>query len=190
MSASDSPAPELLPQLETSRLLLRSFRPEDAEDVFLYAGDPEVTRFVRFATHAGVEDSRKYIETSSAQSAEHQLGPWALELKATGRVIGACGFHHISLEDQRVEIGFVVAREHWKLGYAPEAVRRLLDYVFRERRLNRVEAFCNVENAASEKVLLRCGFQYEGTVRQREFTKGVFCDLKQFGILKQDYFRG
>jgi ribosomal-protein-alanine N-acetyltransferase len=186
MSAVDRPAIKLLPQFETVRLLLRAFRPEDAEDVFAYAGDPDVTRFVRFETHISVAESRRYIEAALKTAAEHQLGPWAMQLKSSSRVIGACGFHHIALEDRRLEIGFVLARRAWHQGLAAEAVMPLLDYALRERQFNRVEAFCNVENSASEKVLLKCGFQFEGTVRQREFTKGVFCDLKQFGILRQD----
>lgn len=187
MSAVDRPAIKLLPQFETVRLLLRAFRPEDAEDVFVYAGDAEVTRFVRFETHASVAESRRYIEAALKTAAEHQLGPWAMELKSSSRVIGACGFHHIALEDRRVEIGFVVAQQYWYQGFTVEAVHPLLDHAFRERQFNRIEAFCNVENSASERVLLKCGFQYEGTVRQREFTKGAFQDLKQFGILRQDF---
>ena len=53
--------------------------------------------------------------------------------------------------------------------------------------LNRVEATCKLPNTASERVMVKCGLTYEGIMKQKLFAKGVYHDLKLYGITKDDW---
>src|SRR5579872_1325066 len=77
-----------LPLLETSRLRLRKLAIEDAADIFAYASDPEVTRYLRFSEHKSMADSRAFLlrTLQSYRSGADLL--WGIELKSAGRIIG------------------------------------------------------------------------------------------------------
>lgn len=62
----------------------------------------------------------------------------------------------------RVELGYVLAPDHWGRGYMPEAVRSLTDWILSQRRFYRVQAYCDVENHASRRTLEKAGFVREG----------------------------
>ncbi len=72
----------------------------------------------------------------------------------------------------------------------PEAVRAMIAFGFESMGLNRMEARCIAENAASARVMEKSGMTYEGTLRQREFIKGVYRDMKLYAILRSEYRRG
>ncbi len=177
-----------LPKLETERLLLRRMRPDDAEDMFAYASDPEVTRYVLWDTHRSVEDSRAFLRFATEGYERGDFGGWGLVLKASGAFIGTCGMEaDYAREHSRAELGYVLAREHWGRGLMPEAVRRVIRFCFGWMDLNRVEARCIAENTASARVMEKAGMTYEGTLREREYIKGAYRDMKLYSILKREY---
>jgi ribosomal-protein-alanine N-acetyltransferase len=177
--------PHGLPPLETQRLLLRPFRAGDLEDVFAYASDPETTRFVRFETHA----DRGATEAWLAGILAGEDGPWALELKESGRVIGSLGARDWEAAHRCAEVGFVLNRDHWGRGLASEALRAAVDDLFAHRGVNRLQAHAMAENAASGLVLTKCGFTLEGVARQRLFLKGAFRDICWFALLREAWER-
>lgn len=69
-----------------------------------------------------------------------------------------------------------------------EAVTAIIKLGFQTMNLNRIEARCDVENIASARVMEKVGMQFEGILRQHIFTKGKYCDLKIYSILRQDFF--
>ncbi|KAF0125479.1 MAG: N-acetyltransferase GCN5 [Elusimicrobia bacterium] len=176
-----------LPELETPRLLLRRFSPEDAQDVFDYASDPEVARNVTWEPHSGVEASRGFIEYTLRSYSERRTIELAVVLKETGRVIGSCGFVKWSPENARTEIGYAMSRKYWGKGLMTEAVAALMDYAFGSMKVHRLEARCLHDNAGSEKVMIKNGMKCEGTMRDCVFEKGRFKTLKVYSILEGEY---
>lgn len=174
------------PTLETERLVLRRLTLDDAPDVFAYASDPEVTRFLLWDTHASLEDSVKFIQWSMVRYEKDEAGEWGIILKETGRLIGCMGIVKLNSAHFCAEIGYVLSRTHWRKGYMPEALRRLVRFCFEDLGLNRVEAVHAVENGASGRVMQKAGMSYEGTLRQKAFTKGRFWDVKSYSVLKSD----
>ena len=73
-----------LPELETERLLLRRMRLDDAQDMFAYASDPEVTRYVLFDTHRSVEDSEAFLRFAVEGYERGDFGGWGVVLKDSG----------------------------------------------------------------------------------------------------------
>ncbi|MEW5905625.1 MAG: GNAT family N-acetyltransferase [Elusimicrobiota bacterium] len=175
------------PEMETARLLLRRFRPEDAPDVFDYASDPEVARTVTWDPHRSIDASRGFIDYTLRSYAERRTIELAVVLKETGRVIGSCGFVKWSPGNGRAEIGYALSRKYWGRGLMTEAVAALMDYAFGSMKVHRLEANCIHDNAGSEKVMIKNGMKYEGTMRDCVFQKGVFKTLKMYSILEGEY---
>jgi len=177
-----------LPELETDRLLLRKMRPEDAEAMFAYASDPEVTRYVLWDTHGSIEESENFLRFANEGYQRGDFGGWGLVLKASGAFIGTCGMDAgYAPEHARAEFGYVLSHEHWGRGLMPEAVRRVIQFCFERMELNRVEARCIAENTASARVMEKAGMSYEGTLREREYIKGAYRDMKLYSILRSEY---
>jgi [ribosomal protein S5]-alanine N-acetyltransferase len=175
------------PRLETERLVLRKMTLDDAGAVFAYASDPEVTRYVLWETHRSVEDSRAFLDLTARKYQGGGEPDWGMVYKGDGRLVGTCGFVGWSREHARAELGYVLNRSYRGRGLAPEAVRAMIAFGFEEMDLNRVEARCVAENTASARVMEKAGMTYEGTLRQREFLKGTYRDMKLYATLRGEY---
>ena len=177
-----------LPELETERLLLRKMRLDDAEAMFAYASDPEVTRYVLFETHRSVEDSESFLRLALEGYEREDFGGWGVVLKDSGAFVGTCELDAGYVpEHARAELGYVLSREHWGRGLMPEAVRAVIRFGFGRMGLNRVQARCIAENVASARVMEKAGMAYEGTLRESEFIKGAYRDMKLYSILRREY---
>jgi [ribosomal protein S5]-alanine N-acetyltransferase len=176
-----------LPSLETERLILRKMTLNDVEAVFAYASDPEVSRYTLWETHRSIEDSRAFL-TLTIQKYENGSEPdWGIVYKGNGCLVGVCGLVNWEAEHARAEVGFVLSREYWGHGFMPEAVRAMFRFGFERMNLNRIEARCIAENAASARVMEKAGMAYEGTLRQREYIKGDYRDIKLYAILRKEF---
>jgi RimJ/RimL family protein N-acetyltransferase len=153
-------APE---RIQTTRLRLRAPGPADAEAVFTrYASDPEVTRFLGWPRHDSVARTRAFLEWSEAEWARAGAGPYLIE-SSDGRLLGGTG---LGLETPfRAATGYVLARDAWGLGYATEALRAMVALAS-ALRIERLQALCHPEHAASRHVLEKCGFTREGLLRR------------------------
>src|SRR3712207_4521023 len=160
----------------------------DAEAMFAYASDPEVTRYVLWDTHRSIEDSESFLSFATEGYRRGDFGGWGIVLKDSGAFVGTCGLDvDQAPEHARGEVGYVLSREHWGKGLMPEAVRAVIAFGFGRMGLNRLEARCIAENTASARVLEKAGMTYEGTLREREFIKGAYRDMKLYSILRCEY---
>ncbi|MFI5201423.1 MAG: GNAT family N-acetyltransferase [Candidatus Kapaibacterium sp.] len=171
------------PVLVTERLRLRELTLDDAESVFAYASDPEVTRYMIFPTHTSIADSIAYLETCPQNFAARERIPFAIELKEAREFIGACDFHHIVPQHHRIEVGYTLNRNHWGKGYMSEALREMIRFAFEEMGMHRLAATCDFDNVRSAAVMERCGMQLEGVHRDFELRRGRFVTAKMYAIL-------
>ncbi len=176
--------PESIPNIETDRLLLRELSLSDAKDMFEYARDPQVTKYVSWTTQESLESTRQMIEKMKASKS---ILTWAVYHKHDQKMIGHFGLHPRSLADFRAELFYAISRQYWGLGLTTEAVQALIDYGFRISNLNRIEARCEPDNIGSSRVMEKAGMQYEGLLRQFIFEQGSFRDLKTYSILRQEW---
>lgn len=178
-----------LPILESTRLRLRRISSDDLEDVFAYASDPEVTRYVAWDAHKTSEDSRSFITWALERYTAGEVGPWGVVVKENGRLIGTCGYANWFVTHRRAEIGFAIGRPYWNQGFTTEAVREVLRFGFERMKLNRIQARCEVENAPSERVMQKVGMTFEGVLRDEMFVRGRYRNLKMYSILKREWER-
>jgi [ribosomal protein S5]-alanine N-acetyltransferase len=146
-------APE---RLVTHRLVLRRPADSDVEPIFLrYAGDPDVTRYLAWPMHGHISQTQAFLGFSNAEWAAWPAGPYLIECRESGRLLGGTGF---SFETpQRAVIGYVLARDAWGHGYATESVVALVT-LGPQLGLRTLYALCHADHTASRHVLEKCGF--------------------------------
>ena len=151
--------------LETDRLILRRFTPNDAEFIFRLVNDPSWLRFIGDRGVRTEDDARAYVERALLGSyARFGFGLWVVELKHSSDAVGLCGLvKRDGLVD--VDVGFALLPRARGLGHAREAVVAVLDLAGRAFGLTRVVAIANPDNHASLRILENTGFLREGTVR-------------------------
>ena len=177
--------------LETERLILRAFAPGDAEIFAAYRSDPEVARYQSWEAPYSLEQARLFIAALQGV-APGRPGEWyqvALELRATGRLIGDCAFQISAAMPRQAEMGFSLARAYQGQGYMTEAGRRLLASLFTEFGLHRVYAFCDTENLGSARLLERLGLRREGCFVDSLWFKGRWASEYAYAILRREWER-
>jgi ribosomal-protein-alanine N-acetyltransferase len=178
-----------LPVLETERLLLRKVSLDDAADIFEYATDPEVPKFMPWEPHQSIQETYDYLERVIKRYQEHDPGPWAIVRKRDAKMIGTCSYGSWEREHRRAEIGYVLNQRYWGQGYMTEAIGAIIAFGFRELGLNRIQARCEVPNIGSARVMEKAGMTFEGVLRQQLFEKGSYRDMKMYSILRSEWER-
>jgi len=179
-----------LPVLETTRLVLRKMTLDDAGDMFEYARDPEVAKYVTWDAHRTIDDTLAFLRSVHQRYREGKIASWGMEYKLHSRLIGTCGFVSWKPRHNRAEIGYALSRAYWGKGVMTEAVREVIRFGFEQMKLNRIEARCKVQNLSSERVMQKVGMRFEGILREVVFDKGEYHDLKLYSILKNEYWPG
>jgi ribosomal-protein-alanine N-acetyltransferase len=147
--------------IETQRLLLRTWSPDDAEAVLRIYSHPDVTYFLGTgAPDQTLEDALKRIQRGISHQERHGYGFWAVVEKATARLIGTCGLKHLE-DGVPVEVGYHLARPVWGRGFATEAAAACLRYGFEQLHFDRILAVVAPANFASVRVIEKIGMTFE-----------------------------
>ena len=176
-----------LPVLETDNLILRPMRMRDAADIFSYASDPLVARYVLWAPHQSLADSRSYIRYVRQGYRRGEPSSWAVVYRQSGRVIGSIGVMSWSSVHHAAEVGYSFSRNYWNRGLATQALEAVIHSLFTcLPDLNRLEAQHDVRNPASGRVMEKCGMKREGILRSRLYNKNEFVDVALYAVLRSD----
>ena len=174
------------PTLRTDRLLLRSLRLADVDDVLGYASDEEWSRYLDLIVpfpYARL-DAELFIANSLLRDWT-QVGP-QFALERDGRVIGAVD---LIINRQRAGyLGYSLARDHWGQGLMTEALRAVIGHGFGTLGLERVEAWADVRNAGSWRVMEKCGMTREGVFRAARLARdGGRTDDVHYAVLRSEW---
>jgi [ribosomal protein S5]-alanine N-acetyltransferase len=175
------------PILTTERLILRPVTSEDANDVFLYCSNPNITRFTLFETHQTIDDSRWFVNAYRiSRYVNREPDPLAIVLKSDplGTMIGSLGAHWVSQPNGTMEMGYSIAEPYWGKGLISEACAALVRHVFLEYAVERLQAKVFVGNDASERVLAKLGFHREGVLRRFVLRRGQWWDIAMWSMLR------
>ncbi|UTR14806.1 GNAT family N-acetyltransferase [Salipaludibacillus sp. LMS25] len=175
-----------LPTLTTDRLKLRKITLEDTEDMFHYASDEEISRYVTWDTHPSLKETKAFIDHILIKYENNELAPWGIVLKKTNNLIGTIDFVNWSTTHRVAEIAYALSRQHWGDGLMTEAAEAVVKFGFQSMDLIRIEAKCFDINRGSARVMEKVGMRYEGTMRQAMIVKGKPRNLLLYAILKDD----
>ncbi|HWF12509.1 MAG TPA: GNAT family protein [Candidatus Acidoferrales bacterium] len=167
--------------LETERLVLRKVDQEDLKDIIAWEALPGVQ-------NTEVE-AQEFLEYCFREYRERGIGPWGMQLKATGAIVGNCGFPHIAFKKRCGEVNYDVTLRHRGEGLAPEALRALLRFGFLDIGLIRIQARCDIDNLSSERVMLKAGMRFEGLIEDSPLSKDPNPKQKLYAISANDFNR-
>lgn len=144
--------------LKTERLLLRPWRESDADDMYEYASVDVVGQMAGWLPHKSMEESRQIIEMFMREKK-------TFAIEKDGKVIGSVGIEEYNEKELPEfdalygrEIGYVLSKEYWGQGLTPEAVKRVIQYLFDEEKLDFIVCAHFLWNDQSRRVQEKCGF--------------------------------
>lgn len=171
--------------IETERLVLRAWKPDDAPGLFEYAKSPLVGPAAGWKPHKTVEDSEAYLKFAIEENET-----WAVTQKADGRILGGIGLHTTRVDTVR-ELGYVLHPDFWGRGIMTEAAKAVIDFGFRTLTLDAIIVRRNANNARSGRVIAKCGFRYDGTLRRNtRRVDGSLSDDCVFSMTREEWERG
>lgn len=171
--------------IQTERLTIRRFTPDDWQDLHEYLSDEEVVRFEPYEPYSEQQAKEEAIYRSK------DIAFYAVCLKQSRKLIGNL---YLSKGDfDTFELGYVFNRKYQSKGYAAESSKALLDYAFTQLGARRIIAMCSTLNEPSWRLLERLGLRREGLLLQNVFfktdTQGepIWFDTYEYAFLKKEW---
>ena len=175
--------------VETSRLLIRRFSPEDVEDRLEYLSHPEVARYEYWEPFTSEGAVRRMTEAESSVEPGVE-GRWlelAVVLRSEAKVIGCISIKVLSRQHGFGEVGWTLNPRYQGHGYATEAANAILRFGFDELDLYWIVSFCDVRNAPSYQLMERIGMRRLAQFERNKFAKGEWRDEFVHSITVQEW---
>jgi [ribosomal protein S5]-alanine N-acetyltransferase len=172
-------------ELQTSRLILRSFREEDVDAMAQLFANPD---FMRFSLGAHTERKQTVAVMEKVMGWDRAGVPslFAVVPRDEDTVIGYCGFHHHPEVPGEVEIGYRLHPDYWNRGLITEAARAVRDHAFENLKLPRVISLVHPENIPSRRVAEKNGMQVEKEITFRGFPTLVYAITREQWLANRD----
>lgn len=169
-------------KLQDHKITLRPMKLSDIQAFMVWATDDRVTQFCTWDTYTSLDQALHFFNNIVTPH------PWYRVICTDDRAIGSISVTPNSDDGSRTaELGYVLAFEHWGKGIATEAVKMVASTIFLDwPRLERLEAFVDVDNIGSQRVLAKAGFVREGVLRKNKVVKGKARDSVVFSLLSSD----
>ena len=166
-------------ELWTEHLILRRYRPDDAEQLYEYFGsDPEMYQYSGWNPYATLEMARETVRRFIDSYKEEHTYSWVMDANGDDVVAGTIGAY--DYQDNQVEVGFSVAQSWQGRGFATEALKAVLEYLTENEGIACVTAWCAAENISSRKVLEKSGMRLVDTEKNGLTVDGVVYDKLRF----------
>lgn len=175
--------------IETQRLMLRRYKMTDLADFVGYRANEKLHEFLPSKVRENSSGYKKSLAdfVKNYNNEKRPTMTWAIALKDSNKVIGSVSVESYEEQNKCVEIGWALSVKYQHKGYAFEACKALIDYLFEKYDLNRIQAFVWEGNEASRKLAKKLGFTHEGTNRAYKLKGDKYFDVLNFGLLKSEW---
>lgn len=144
--------------IETDRLVLREFTPDDFEALYEILSDPETMQ--HYPAPYDAERTKNWITWNLNNYKKYGFGLWAVVLKETGEFIGDCGISIQNIDGEMLpEIGYHIHKKYWRRGYAKEAAQAARDWLFRNTNYDIVYSYMKYTNVGSYSTAMANGMR-------------------------------
>lgn len=171
--------------MQTERLIIRRFTPDDWQDLHEYLSQEDVVKFEPYEVFTEEASKKEAVRRSNDN------GFWAVSLNPCSKLIGNI---YLGKQDYDTwELGYVFNAQYHGHGYATEAAKAVVNYAFREQNARRVIAMCNPLNEPSWKLLERLGLRREGHLIKNIYFKKdengnpIWSDTYEYAILADEW---
>lgn len=174
--------------IETERLILRRFEYSDDDAMLRYWIADEKIQFMYsepvYSTKEEVDELlKKYI--GSYENKDYYR--WAIILKSSGECIGQIAYFLVDSKNHFAEIEYCIGSDFQCRGLATEATKAVIEYGFNKINLHKVQICTKTINKASKRVIEKCGFTYEGTLRDYFYMNGEYVGRLYFSMLRKEF---
>ena len=176
--------------IETERLALRRFCVDDMDNVFQnWAGDFDVQSGYGEPVCNTEKEASDLLEKYINAYEKPETYRWVIDLKSGEKCVGQVAYFLVDSKNEFCEIEYCIGKDFQNRGYISEAVKAITAFGFQEVNFNRIQVSCRSVNTPSKRVIEKCGFTYEGCLRQFFNHLGEFQDRLYYSILKNEYQR-
>ena len=171
-------------EIETERLIMRPFCHEDAASAMKnWAGQKDVQSMYGEPVYGTLEETEKLLDKYISGYVTGFTYRWAVIEKESGECIGQIAYFLVDKHGSWGEIEYCIGTAFQGKGYATEATKAVIDYGFKKIGFNKVQICVRPSNIKSKRVIEKCGFEYEGTLRDYFFIDGKYEGRMYFSIL-------
>jgi ribosomal-protein-alanine N-acetyltransferase len=168
---------------------LRKAKLTDAQELFNITQDKEVMKYYGMGAYDTLSEAEDEIKWFLSLLDEEQGVRWIIADSTNDKYIGDVGIFNYNPDQNRIEIGFKLKRDYWNKGIMSSCIKQVLDFGFNDMKVNRIEALIDKRNPACKNTLKKCGFSYEGLLREYELENEEYVDLEMHSILFREYKR-
>ena len=175
-------------EIHTERLLLRSIRLDDAETIFNYRSDSIENRYQGWVPKK-IDDVYDFIKNKVSSKID-VIDTWyqfVIIRKDNNELIGDIGVHFIDSDKKQVEVGCTLNKKYQRKGYATEALRQTIDYLFSKFNKHRIITSIDPENIKSIGLVEGLGFRKEAHFKKSILINGNWNDDLVYAILKDEW---
>ena len=169
----------ITPTIETDRLILRFLTVDDAESVFEWTGDERVAEYMIYPCHQNIEVTKEWLRSIEHLENEYT---WGFVRKSDGKLIGSGGIR-FRTEENVWSFGYNLRHNCWGKGYATEAAKRMINYVYSEKNAREFVSEHAVENHASGRVIEKCGLAFDGYSEYTKFDGSRLFKSKKYRMI-------
>lgn len=174
--------------INTERLILRPFQYTDNEDMLVYwISDPNIQSMYSEPVYTTKQEVKELLDKYISSYELPDYYRWAIIEKNSTICIGQIAIFLIDNKNHFCEIEYALGEKFHRKGYATEAVNSILDFYFNKVDFHKVQVCHKEGNIASQGVIRKCNFTYEGTLRDFFFMDGKYVNRLYYSMLKNEY---
>lgn len=175
-------------QINSNRLILRPFKYTDDEDMLKHwISDRKIQSMYSEPIYTTNEEVKILLDKYINSYVQTNYYRWAIIEKDSNICIGQIAIFLIDDKNHFCEIEYCLGSQFHRKGYATEAVKSILDYSFNNINIHKVQVCHKDGNEASKGVIRKCGFTYEGTLRDYFFMEDKYVSRLFYSMLKSEY---
>lgn len=178
-------------KLETDRLILRKINSEDYKDAYnTWCNDEEIVKYTVHGVHKNIDVTKRVYERWIKEYDDEKTFRWIIELKENHKVIGTIDVSSPWIKYGTLEPGYIIGKEYWGKGYATEATKEVIRYLFEECDVDTIYSEHMENNIGSGRVMQKSGLVFEARLKSRVVDReGNRQDLLSYVLTKDEYFK-
>lgn len=167
--------------LESKRLILRKIKYEDSEEIFLGLRNQEEFLYYTNKEKVSLDEQKNSLKDIDEKYKNLDYYNWAITKKDDFKIVGMINFR-VNEHNNSVEFNYATDNRYTGNGYMTEALKLVTKFALEELKVNRIQGGCAIENFASKKVMEKCGYNFEGTLKKYLKLKDGYHDMHMFSI--------
>lgn len=174
--------------IETERLILRKFSYSDDNDMLKYwISDPKIQSLYSEPTYCTKKEVKGILDKYLSSYDKEDYYRWAIILKETNECIGQIAYFLVDNKNHFAEIEYCIGSAFQRKGLATEATKAIIGFGFKKINLHKVQICHKSINVPSKRVIEKCGFTFEGTLRDYFYFEGKYVDRLFYSILRSEF---